>query len=155
MQQNKSTIKLKSLLFILYFLILSSTAFPQYAIKWMSAGSLHNWYSEIGSEIEEGFVKEQQYGLQWPAIYPNQDIQCAKALWIGCTNFSSPVDPQSPYKYKVVHVGPRVTGAGEFFPQEFKMISKFDAPQVFVDGDLSVDKSVDIDALSGATWITK
>lgn len=112
----------------------------------MSVGSLHNYFSEIGSEIEEGIQKnKQQNGLQWPAIYANQDIQCAKALWIGCTNFSSPGDPQSPYNYKVVHVGPRVTGAGEFFPQEFKMISKFDAPQVFVDGDLSYDKTVEID----------
>jgi len=145
MKQNKPIIKFFNLLFLFSFLVLSSTSFSQYAVKWMSAGSLHNWYSEIGSEIEEGFVKEQQYGLQWPAIYAHQDIQCAKAIWIGCTNFSDPADPQSPYDHKVVHVGPRVTGAGEFFPQEFKMISKFDPPQVFVDGDISIDKSVDID----------
>lgn len=145
MKKNKAILDFFNLLFIISFFALSTTAFSQYAIKWMSAGSLHNWYSEIGSEIEVGFVSEQQYGLQWPAIYAHQDIQCAKALWIGCTNFSSPVDPQSPYIVKVVHVGPRVTGAGEFFPQEFKMISKFDAPIVSVDGDLSIDKSVDID----------
>jgi hypothetical protein len=144
MKQHKPLIKLFNFLFIVCFFVLSNSTFSQYAIKWMSAGSLHNWYSEIGSEIEEGFVKQQQYGMQWPAIYVNQDIQAAKALWIGCTNFSSPVDPQSPYNYKVVHVGPRVTGAGEFFPQEFKMISKFDAPLVFVDNDLSVDKDVEI-----------
>ena len=41
------------------------------------------------------------------------------------------------YPHKVVHVGPRVTGAGEFFPQEFKMTSKFEPPVVFVDHDLS------------------
>ena len=146
MQQNKTVIKFINLLFILSFFALSNTAFSQYAYKWMSVGSLHNYFSEIGSEIEEGIQKnKQQNGLQWPAIYANQDIQCAKALWIGCTNFSSPGDPQSPYNVKVVHVGPRVSGAGEFFPQEFKMISKFDAPQVFVDGDLSYNKSVEID----------
>ena len=146
MQQNKTVIKFINLLFILSFFALSNTAFSQYAYKWMSVGSLHNYFSEIGSEIEEGIQKnKQQNGLQWPAIYDNQDIQCAKALWIGCTNFSSPGDPQSPYNVKVVHVGPRVSGAGEFFPQEFKMISKFDAPQVFVDGDLSYNKSVEID----------
>jgi hypothetical protein len=111
----------------------------------MSAGSLHNWYSEIGSEIEEGFVKEQQYGLQWPAINLRQDIQAAKGLWIGVTDFIDPNDPQSPYPYKVVHVGPRVTGSGEFYPLEFKMTSKFEPPLVFVDNDLSLDKSVDND----------
>lgn len=145
MKLNYSKLRFLILLFISYFFVLSDISFSQYAVKWLSVGSLHNWYSEIGSEIEEGFVKEQQYGLQWPAIYAHQDIQAAKALWIGCTNFSSPVDPQSPYNFKVVHVGPRVTGAGEFFPQEFRMVSKFEPPQVFVDGDLSIDKSVEID----------
>src|SRR3970040_479451 len=105
MKQNRSVTRLYTFLLIICFFSLSGTAFSQYAIKWMSAGSLHNWYSEIGSEIEEGFVLQQQYGLQWPAIYANQDIQAAKGLWIGCTNFSSPVDPQSPYDVIVVHVG--------------------------------------------------
>lgn len=145
MKKYKLNFKLIVVGTVFSFFALSNFGFSQYAIKWMSVGSLHNWYSEIGSEIEEGFVLRQQYGLQWPAIYANQDIQCAKALWIGATNFSSPVDPQSPYNVKVVHVGPRVTGGGEFFPQEFKMVSKFEAPQVFVDGDLSVDKDVEID----------
>jgi hypothetical protein len=133
-------IKLSLLLIIFGF---SSAVYPQYAVKWMSAGSLHNWYSEIGSEIEEGFVKEQQYGLQWPAINSRQDIQAAKGLWIGVTNFTDPLGDN--YPHKVVHVGPRVTGAGEFFPQEFKMTSKFEPPLVFVDNDVSVDKSVDND----------
>ncbi len=133
------------LFFALILFGFSSTTYSQYAVKWMSVGSLNNWYSEIGSEIEEGFVKEQQYGLQWPALYAYQDIQAAKAFWIGATNFTNPADPQSPYSYKVVHVGPRVTGGGEFFPTGFKMTSKFEPPTVFVDGDLSIDKSVDND----------
>lgn len=145
MKHNYLRINFINLSVLLILVGFSSTVYPQYAIKWMSAGSLHNWYSEIGSEIEEGFVKEQQYGLQWPAINSRQDIQAAKGLWIGVTNFSDPNDPQSPYTHKVVHVGPRVTGAGEFFPINFKMTSKFDPPQVFVDNDVSVDKSIDND----------
>lgn len=144
---NKFNLKVLVILGFLCISMLSTISYAQYAVKWMSVGSLHNWYSEIGSEVEEGFVKEQQYGLQWPAIYAHQDIQCAKALWIGCTNFSSPVDPLSPYNVKVVHVGPRVSGGGEFFPQEFKLISKYEAPIVTVDGDISIDKSVDIDEI--------
>jgi hypothetical protein len=146
MKRKTSIISFYTFFFILCFFVLADTSFSQYAYKWMSVGSLHNFYVEIGSEREEAIqTSKQQNGLQWPAIYAEQDIQCAKALWIGCTNFSSPGDPQSPYNYKVVHVGPRVTGAGEFFPQEFKMIGKFEAPQVFVDGDLSYDKTVEID----------
>ena len=111
----------------------------------MSVGSLQNWYSEVGSEYEEGYVKEQQYGLQWPAIYLHQDIQAAKAIWIGTTNFTDPSGTN--YPYKVVHVGPRVTGAGEFYPVGFELISQFEAPQVFVDYDISEGKSVEIDEI--------
>lgn len=148
MKQYKTINKLYTLILILCFFAFSDSILSQYAYKWLSVGSLHNYYTEIGCEIEEGIQKnKQQNGLQWPAIYQNQDIQCAKALWIGCTNFSSPVDPLSPYPVKVVHVGPRVSGTGEFFPQGFKMISKFPAPEVYVDGDLSYDKTVDIDEI--------
>lgn len=143
MKKNMIKIKLVNRLFLLSLFIFSSTAFSQYNIKWMSAGSLHNWYSEIGCEIEEGFIKEQQYGMQWPALYAHQDIQAAKGFWIGAENFTD----QSGviYPNKVVHVGPRVSGAGEFFPLSFNMTSKFDPPQVFVDLNESVDKNVDND----------
>ncbi|HEX7358219.1 MAG TPA: hypothetical protein VF270_10965, partial [Ignavibacteriaceae bacterium] len=136
-------IKLNIITILLILVGASSNVYPQYAIKWLSAGSLHNWYSEIGSEIEEGFVKEQQYGLQWPALYSRQDIQAAKGIWIGAEGFTD--QNGEVYPHKVVHVGPRVTGAGEFFPQKFEMTSQFEPPLVFVDNDLSVDKSVDND----------
>jgi len=136
-------IKLNLITILLILVGASSNVYPQYAIKWLSAGSLHNWYSEIGSEIEEGFVKEQQYGLQWPALYSRQDIQAAKGIWIGAEGFTD--QNGEVYPHKVVHVGPRVTGAGEFFPQKFEMTSQFEPPLVFVDNDLSVDKSVDND----------
>jgi hypothetical protein len=147
MKHNILRIKFTKLSVLLILFGFSTSVYPQYAIKWMSAGSLHNWYSEIGSEIEEGFVKEQQYGLQWPAIHSRQDIQAAKSLWIGTTNFLNPAESGTPYDHKVVHVGPRVTGAGEFFPQGFKMTSQFEPPLVFVDNDLSIDKSVDNNAV--------
>jgi hypothetical protein len=105
---------------------------------WMSVGSLHNWYSAQGSEIEEGRIKEQQDGLRWPAFYQHQDMQAAKALWIATTNFN---DGTKVYTHKVVHVGPRVDGKGEFSPQQFEMVSRFDPPQVYVDGALSVPEA--------------
>jgi hypothetical protein len=108
---------------------------------WMSVGSLHNWYSSVGSEIEEGRIKEQQDGLQWPAIYSYQDIQAAKALWIATTNYD---DGTTVYIYKVVHVGPRVDGRSEFFPQKFELVSKTAPPVVTVDGSPSVGKVVTI-----------
>ena len=131
-------IMLGSILFIL-----PDQVFAQYNIKWMAAGSLQSWFSEIGSEIEEGRVKVQQDGMQWPAIYQYQDGEAARGFWIGATNFTDQTGKNFPYK--VVHVGPRVTGANEFFPVEFKMISKFDPPVVSVDGLTSYNNPTDND----------
>jgi hypothetical protein len=117
--------------------------------KWMAIGSLHNWFSEMGCEIEVGRTSgvSQQDGLQWPAILRKQDSQCAKGLWLGAKNFTD--ETGFPFNYKVVHVGPRVSGTGEVFPENFEMISKFEPPKVFVDGLDSYGKSVvndDVDA---------
>jgi hypothetical protein len=109
--------------------------------RWLSAGSLHNFYSEIGCEREELRPgSSQQDGLQWPAIYRYRDSQCAKGLWIGAKNFTN--EQGKKYGYKVVHVGPRTDGLGEFFPVSLEMYNKFEPPQVFVDDNLSFDKDV-------------
>ncbi len=108
----------------------------QFLNKWLSAGSLHNWYAEIGSEREEGgFVQEQQSGMRWPAIYNRRDTQAAKGFWIGAKNVTDATGRN--WTERVVHVGPRVTGADEFFPVKFEMVSKYEPPVVFVDGALS------------------
>lgn len=111
----------------------------QVEYRWLSAGSFHNFYSSLGSEIEEGFINEQQGGWQWPAIYRGQDAQAMKALWLGATNFT---DEQQTWDFRVVHVGPRVTGLGEFYPVSMETVSKFDPPEVSVDGLVSFSKSV-------------
>ena len=111
--------------------------------KWMSVGSLHNWFSEMGCEAEvaRSSSSRQQDGLQWPAIYPYQDSQAYKGLWLGAKDFTD--ERGDFYEYKVVTMGPRSKGLGEFFPQRFEMISKFDPPKVFVDGVLSFEKNVE------------
>ena len=119
----------------------SSNAQVEY--RWLSVGSFHNFYSSIGSEIEEGFIKEQQGGWQWPAIYRGQDAQAMKGLWLGATNVVDEFGQN--YNYRVVHVGPRVTGLGEFYPIEMTTVSKFEPPSVIVDGVESFSKSVQND----------
>jgi hypothetical protein len=113
---------------------------PPVVNKWLSVGSLHNWYSSRGSEIEEGFIPQQQYGLQWNAIAPNQDIQASKGFWIGAADFTD--QNGSFYPHKVVHTGPRVNGEGQFYSQEFKMVSQFEPPIVYVNGNISYDKPI-------------
>ncbi|MGE5351951.1 MAG: hypothetical protein ACM3P0_07700 [Acidobacteriota bacterium] len=126
-------------------LMSSRVSFAQYAFKNMSVGSLHNFYTAIGGEIEEARMpKEQQDGFEWPGIYKNQDMQCATGLWIGTKDFT---DGSGNYPYRVIHVGPRVSGTGEFFPVELKMYSKFEQPTITVDGNPTYDKTVEIDEI--------
>jgi hypothetical protein len=102
---------------------------------WIDVGSLQNWYSNQGWEIEEGYVLEQQYGLTWPSQFNRQHMQAAKGIWFGVTNFTD--ERNVNWTNKVVHIGPRVNGLGEFFPIEFKQYSKFPPTTVSVDGNES------------------
>lgn len=145
MIQIKSFKRISVITILLFFFLSQIQLYAQYDVKWMSVGSLHNWFSAIGSEIEQGFVRRQQYGMQWPAIYDYQNIQNWKAMWIGAKDFTD--DKGSFFPFKVVHVGPRVSGGGEFFPIRHVMRSKIEKPAVFVDGNLSEGKSADIDAV--------
>jgi hypothetical protein len=110
--------------------------------KWIAVGDLHNWYSEAGCEIEvgrTGQISDQQDGLRWPAFYPVQDNQAAKALWIGAENFYDPIAEKT-FEHKVVHVGPRfVDTQNETMPVEFTLYGRYEHPNVFVDGDPATD----------------
>ena len=77
--------------------------------KWLAIGSLHNWYSSAGSEVEVGrtsTISDQGDGLRWPAQFRFQDNQAAKGFWIGTTNYFDSLAGET-FPYKVVHVGPR------------------------------------------------
>jgi hypothetical protein len=131
---------------ILFFPLLVQA--QTYSYKWMAAGSLQNWFSEGGCEVEEGRSgsANQQDGWIWPANLPYQDNQAAKGFWIGCQNFTD--ERGDLYEYKVVTIGPRSKGFGEFFPTEFNMISRFDLPKVFVDNALSFEKDIRVDEIN-------
>jgi len=109
----------------------------------MDVGSLHNFYSNIGTEIEQGFIDEQQAGLRWPAIYRSQDAQAAKGLWIGARNVTDANGNN--YPVRVAHLGPRVRGDGVYYPIEQRIFSKYEDPDVVVDGLNSLLNVVDID----------
>ena len=115
---------------------LANDAHAQFNNRWLAGGSLHSWYSEIGGEVESGgFVGSQQDGLRWPGIYSFTDVQAAKGLWIGAQNVRD--DAGNTYPIRVVHVGPRVSGAGEFFPVRFEISGRYEPAIVTVDGDQS------------------
>ncbi|MBF8295326.1 MAG: Fibronectin type domain protein [Bacteroidetes bacterium] len=127
-------------------LMMSDRAQAQGQTKWIQVGSLHNWYSEKGGEIEEGNVLEQQYGLRWPALVNRTDAQAAKGFWIGASNFT---DAQGiTWTPKVIAVGPRWKGDNEFFPKTFDAYAQFDPPRVLVDGNPSFANPEEIKAVS-------
>lgn len=137
MTKNKS---IKAFLILAVMVFSSTFAHAQIENRWLSVGSFHNFYSSIGMEIEQGFFTEQQGGWQWPAIYRSQDAQAAKGLWLGATNVLD--DQGNNFPFRVVHVGPRENGLGEFFPLEMTSTSKFPIPAVLVDGVLSEGKTI-------------
>jgi hypothetical protein len=112
-----------SLALVLCVAVSTGDSQAQFDRNWLSVGSLHNWYSAGGAEIEHGFVARQQFGLHWPGIYRLRDAQAAKGFWIGARNVQGP-DNDS-YAYRVVHIGPRVRGVGEMFPTQFETVSAF------------------------------
>ncbi len=142
MKKNKNLLCCLIFGMMLAGLAVTGDSFAQYENTWMNVGSLHNWYSEIGCEREHGFVSFQQYGMRWPAIYEYQDMQAMKGMWFGVKNFTD--EKGSHFPYKVVHVGPRTTGAGEFFPVRFEMVSKYDESFIAVDGNPTFREFVDI-----------
>ncbi len=158
MMQSVTTwmIRSTSLSVLIMILVPVSVVQAQFINKWLSAGSLHNWYSEIGTECEScGFVGTQQDGLRWPGIYRFTDMQAAKALWIGAVDVTD--DLGTNYARRVVHAGPRVSGGGEFFPTRFELISRLPPTTVLVDGAITepeaamvaddTDPSIDADAM--------
>lgn len=138
------SIKNNLALLIIISLGIQFTNFAQFKNVWMSAGSLHSWYSEIGSELEEGGpIKRQQYGMQWPAIYGYQDMQAARGMWIGAKDFTD--EKGTYYPFKVVTIGPRNPQFYAAYPIKMQLIAKFPPTNVFVDGNLSFQKNVEID----------
>ena len=118
-------------------------------VKWLRVGTLHNWYSNAGAEVEYGRrgraaaeSQDQADQLNWEAQFPLQDRACSKGLWIGTTNYDDPVDGKN-YPFKVVQAGPRFANTlTNFMPEIFKMVGKSPHPSVVVDGLSASDNIV-------------
>ena len=105
-----------------------STAFAQFEIKWLSVGEMHKYYTEAGSHNED----YQGHNIHWPGIRNEHGNVRGYALWIAAQDFTDEAGVTWPTK--IAHIGPRVTGLGEVFPEDFSMISRFEPPLVEVDG---------------------
>ncbi|MBD3275515.1 MAG: hypothetical protein GF372_09405 [Candidatus Marinimicrobia bacterium] len=138
--------KVRLLLFSILAVVLSITwvdnASAQFENKAMAVGDFMNVYAETGAQQE---YWKSGYGNYWPAIVNSGGVLRAGALWFGVDSF---LDADGKvWDKRVVHVGPRATGAGEFFPQGFTTTSKFEPPEVTVDGLPTFNTIVDNDAV--------
>jgi hypothetical protein len=116
----------------------------QFKLLDMEVGSLTHQYSEIGSEP----FPSGGYDWAWPAwkmaIDENEtETSWYSGLWIARKNFTDRNGKK--WQHKIAHVGPRATGASEFFPTEFRKISKFEPTSVTVDGAPSFRVVADVD----------
>ncbi len=114
--------------------------YAQFDQKPMAIGDLSMVYTATGGE--------QEYYNQGPNhLELNPEFQDgllrAGALWIGARNVQGKDGTE--YDERVVHVGPRTTGFGEFFPVEFTKTVRYEPPTVTVDGNetLKEDKGYD------------
>jgi len=108
---------------------------PADELKQITVGNLHNWFSSSGNERESsGPVGTAIDGLDYPALYRHQDMQAAKAIWIGARDYQDPIVNQT-FDYKVVGNGPRkVDELAGFMPEKFLLYGRFEKPLVLVDG---------------------
>lgn len=111
---------------LLLWLVVPDLAQAQFKNKPLAVGNLVYQYSEVGGE-REGWYSGRS--LRWPRIM-EQDNTRVSVMWIGARNVQ--LESGETLAYSVVHVGPRVSGAGEMFPIEFTTTSRFDPPQVNV-----------------------
>lgn len=144
MNINSRLIKLLIFNFILILLLLSDIYGQAQQIKWLRVGSLHHWISSYGTEAEiarTGQATEQLDGMRWEALFPWQDTHVAQGFWIGTTNYQDR-DLNTLVPYKVIGYGPGAQTIGMIFPVEFKMIGRFNSPNVIVDGDNATDNKL-------------
>ncbi len=105
----------------------SSDAKAQWREKWLAVGDYAQLYSEADGRVQDGD------GSMWPFIEGQvNEHHGSQTLWIAVKNFTD--ENGETWPAKVAHAGPRVSGQGEVFPTDFRMVSRFEDPDVTVDG---------------------
>lgn len=135
------------LLFLVSFYFFCWTfTVPAQQIRWLYTGELLAPFSNMGIEYETEFTAGNSNFFTWQPQYGiDQNIVRAKALWMGCKNFYDPATSAT-RTYKVVGAGPKTVAnsVDQVFPQEIKLIGKFNHPLVTVDdGDATTISQYD------------
>lgn len=122
-------------------LLLLLTGLPaqaQWSTRWLAIGRLQSPYLGGGSEPENLAGIDANGTYTWPGHIPGTYWGHWRGLWISARNWRSP-DGQT-FPVRIEHIGPRFNGVGEYFQDVIKLVYKFDAPEVLVDGQKTFDK---------------
>ncbi|MBN2104890.1 T9SS type A sorting domain-containing protein [bacterium] len=142
----------KGILYVIGFLLIGSggavcqEVVGSQEIRWLRVGDLHAWVSNAGAEVEFGRRgrasfegTDQTDNMYWEALYSNSDRNVSRGMWLGTANYNDPVSGET-YACKVVQAGPRFANLlTNFMPVTFKMIGRYEAPAVLVDGMIASD----------------
>ncbi|MBL7137122.1 MAG: fibronectin, partial [Candidatus Marinimicrobia bacterium] len=132
--------------FILIELLIAHNLFgqvPPEMKKWIKIGYLHHYYSARGGEWGWNDNTNLFDGLRWPANYYNQDNFCIIRTWLVCRDFTD--ENGINWSYKSAFMGGMEPGSS--VPIVHKMISRFQPPLVYVDGQLSSELVTGIDEI--------
>lgn len=114
--------------------------FAQFNQSPLAIGDLHMVYTETGGQQE--YYNQGPNHLELDPEFQDGLLR-ADALWIGARNVEG-VDGEQ-FDERVVHIGPRTTGFGEFFPVEFTKTVRHEPPEVIVDGNETLKEDKDFD----------
>ena len=114
-------------------------AWAQWNMRWLSVGDFQHRYVGGGAQPET----YDEVMFQWPGIRPQVSYMHGQAMWISVKNFTD--EKGTSFPVRVSHIGPRTEGIGEFFERDLKLIGRFDAPQVRVDGVESFRRPAPLD----------
>lgn len=123
---------------LLLLLFLSDIAQAQWSGRWLAVGRLQSHYLGGGSEPESMAGIDGTGTYTWPGHLIGTYWGHWRGLWVSAKNWRSPDGQQFPVR--IEHIGPRFNGVGEVFQDVIKLVYKFEAPEIIVDGLRTFDK---------------
>ncbi|MFC1568923.1 hypothetical protein ACFL4L_01690 [bacterium] len=143
----KTIVQIRILMAIILLLFATQSVIGQgYSgeIKYLRMNKLHTYFSEQGTEVEEGGFSIQHACFSWPAEYGliQSTLRC-RAMWLGCEDYMDPrIGTELPVK--VVGVGPRPDAdrLNQVMETDFKLVGRFEHPLVLVDDQVATVNTI-------------
>lgn len=105
----------------------------QYTFRWLNVGDFQHRFYGGGAQPE---IYNPFPTMLWPGIQATDpggvSYMHGLSTWISAKNFTD--ENGTAFPVRVSHVGPRFDGVGEFFEEENRLISQWEAPSMTVDG---------------------